>query len=203
MRKAFILGVCSLALAAPAASAQGAAGAKIGYINMQALFQVAPGRVEAAAVLDKEKTKLNDEYKAMQDSMTKLVDAFDKEQATMTPAAKTERTKMLAAKQAGFEERVQKMQASTQEREADLLEPIQELMQKVLEDFRTENGYTVIFDVAQAGIVAIDKNLDVTDKVSTRLAKMPAPKTIAAPAKTPVGPVANPAGAGAKKPPPQ
>ncbi len=202
MRKAFILGVCSLMLAAPAASAQ-ATGFKVAYINMQQLFQVAPGRAEAAATLEKEKGVMNDQVKAMQDTMAKLVETFEKEQTTMTPAAKTERTKLLQTKQTSFEERLQKMQNTTQEREQDLLAPIQELMQKALEDFRAEGGYTVIFDIAQAGIVAVDKNLDMTDRVATRLAKLPAPKVIAAPVKAPVAGPVSPAGAGPKKPPTQ
>ncbi|MBC8085753.1 MAG: OmpH family outer membrane protein [Phycisphaerae bacterium] len=200
MRKAFILGVCSLVLAAPAASAQ-ATGFKVAYINMQQLFQVAPGRAEAAATLEKEKGVMADQYKAMQDSMAKLVEAFEKEQASMTAEAKKTRTTALQTKQTTFEERLQKMQAAAQEREADLLAPIQELMQKALEDYRTENGYTVIFDIAQAGIVAIDKNLDVTERVGARLSKMAAPKAAAAAVKAPTGPVSTPAGAGPKKPP--
>lgn len=202
MRKAFILGVCSLMLAAPAVSAQ-ATGVKVAYINMQQLFQVAPGRTEAANILEKEKASMQVEFKAMQDSMAKEVEAFDKDQATMTDAVKKTRTQALQARQTRYQERAQKMEQTAQEREQDLLAPIQELMQKALEDFRAEGGYTVIFDIAQAGIVAIDKNLDQTDKVMTRLAKMPAPKAAAAASstapKTPVGPVANPAGA--KKPP--
>lgn len=189
-------------LAAPAVSAQ-ATGVKVAYINMQQLFQVAPGRAEAAALLEKEKLAANDQFKAMQDSMAKMMEAFEKDQATMTDAVKKTRTTAITTKQAQFQERAQKLEAAHNEREADLLAPIQELMQKALEDFRTEGGYTVIFDIAQAGIVAIDKNLDQTDKVMTRLAKMPAPKAAAASTttapKTPTGPVANPAGA--KKPP--
>ena len=203
MRKGFILGVCSLLLVAPAVSAQATVSGKIAYINMQQLFQVAPGRAEAAATLEKEKGAMGDQYKAMQDSMAKMVAAFEKEQTTMTPTAKADRTKLLQTKQTTFEERLQKMQAAAQEREADLLAPIQELMQKVLEDFRTDGGYTVIFDIAQAGIVAIDKNLDLTDKVAARLSKMPAPKAVAAPLKAPAGPLSTPAGAGPKKPPTQ
>ncbi len=198
MRKAFILGVCSLMLAAPAASAQAPA-FKVAYINMQQLFQVAPGRAEAAAMLDKEKGVMQLEFKAMQDSMAKEVEAFDKDQATMTDAVKKTRAAALTARQSRYQERAQKMEQSANEREQELLAPIQELMQKALEDFRAEGGYTVIFDIAQAGIVAIDKNLDQTDKVATKLAKMPAPKLVASPSttaapKTPTGPVANPTG---------
>lgn len=206
MRKAFLTGVCSLMLIAPAASAQAPAGVKLALINMQQLFQVAPGRTEAAAALDKEKAKANDEFKVMQDSMTKMLEAFEKDQATMTPEVKKTRTAAITTKQSSYQERAQKLEQSLQEKEADLLAPIQELMQKVLEDYRAENGYAMIFDIsAGAGLVAIDKNLDKTEAVASRLSKMPAPKaaaTTAAPApKTPAGPVANPAGP--KKPPTQ
>lgn len=200
MRKLFVTGVCTLLLSASANLAQAQAVPKFAYINSQQLFQVVPGRAEAAAALQKESLAAQDQFKAMQDSMVKLTAAFEAETLVLP---KAEKLKLVKDKQAAFQERYDKLQSSLQERETDLQQPLQELMQKVIEDYRSENGLTMIFDVASGqGIAAIDKNLDKTDVIMARLAKMPAPKGMTAKAPiAPNGPTAKPAGV--KKPPTQ
>lgn len=201
MRKLFVTGVCTLLLSASANLAQAQAVPKFAYINSQQLFQVVPGRTEAAAALQKESLAAQDQFKAMQDSMVKLTAAFEAETLVLP---KAEKLKLVKDKQASFQERYDKLQSTLQERETDLQQPLQELMQKVIEDYRSENGITMIFDVASGqGIAAIDKNLDKTDVIMARLAKMPVPKGIAA--KAPAAPAAGPAAkpAGVKKPPTQ
>lgn len=201
MRKIFTTGVCTLLLAATAVTAEAQAVPKFAYVNSQQLFQAVPGRVEAAKQFEKEQLAAQDQFKAMQDTMAKLSDAYDKETVVL---AKAEKLKIVKDKEAAFNERAQKLRDQLDERQADLQQPLQELMQKVLEDYRAENGLTMIFDVASGqGIAAIDKNLDATDKIMARLAKMPAPKAAAttAPKAAPAGPAVNPSGI--KKPPTQ
>lgn len=206
MRKLFTTGVCTLLLAATSASAEAqATGLKIAYINSQQLFQVAPGRVEAAAQFQKEGAAAQEKFKAMEDTIAKLSEAYEKETVVLT---KAEKLKTLTDKRNAYQEQAQKMNAALEDRQNDLMQPIQELMQKVLEDFRAENGLAMIIDVASGqGIAAIDKNLDKTDVIAARLAKMPAPKITAAgaasttaPKAAPAGPTTAPAGI-TKKPP--
>ncbi|MGV3709827.1 MAG: OmpH family outer membrane protein [Gemmatimonas sp.] len=206
MRKLFVTGMSTLALVASASAVEAqAAGVKVAYVNSQALFEAVPGRAEAAAQLQKESAAVQEQFKAMQDTIAKLQEAVNKETATL---AQAEKMKALKDKETVFNERADKLRGGLDERTAELQQPLMDNIQKVLEDYRSENGLTMIFDVASGqGIAAIDKNLDVTDKVRTRLLKMPAPKITAAgaaaPAATkpaPAGPAANPAGLG-KKPP--
>ena len=200
MRKIFTTGVCSLLLAATAVSAQAQTGMKIAYVNSQQLFQVVPGRVEAAAQFQKEGAAAQEIFKAMEDTIAKLTDAYDKETVVL---AKAEKLKALTDKRNAYQEKAGKMNASLEDRQGELQGPLQELLQKVIEDYRVENGLTMIFDVASGqGIAAIDKNLDKTDVIAARLAKMPAPKGSAAtaPKAAPTGPTTAPAGI-TKKPP--
>jgi outer membrane protein len=66
-----------------------------------------------------------------------------------------------------------------------------EQINKVIDELRAEEGYTMIFDAEnQAGVVvAADKNLDLTDKVLARL-RAAGPPTAAA----------RPSGAGTQRP---
>lgn len=206
MRKFFVTGVLTLLLAAPAVSANAQAVPKFAYVNSQQLFQVVPGRAEAAAQLQKEQLAAQDLMKAMTDTLTKLQDAYTKEKDQL---AQAEKLKLFKDKENTFNERADKLRAANEDRTGELQQPLMEMIQKALEDYRTENNLTMIFDVASGqGIAAIDKNLDVTEKVAARLSKMSAPKvtaagTAAAPAPkkpaTTTGPAVNPAGI--KKPP--
>ena len=205
MRKLFVTGMGSLILAASAATAQAQAGAKIAFVNSQQLFQVVPGRAEAAAAYDKVQASAQEQAKAMQDTITKLQDAYTKEKEAIPQA---EKLKVWKDKENVFQERMQKLQATVEDRQNELQQPLMELIQRALEDYRQEMGYTVILDLASGqGIAAIDKNMDVTDKVAARIAKLPAPKVTAEggaaspAAKKPAttGPAVNPVGA--KKPP--
>jgi hypothetical protein len=66
----------------------------------------------------------------------------------------------------------------------------------VLETIRNEEGYTFIFDVDAEGglIVAADKNLDITERVISRLRPLPATATKPDSAKAPAAPKPAPAG---------
>ena len=111
-----------------------------------------------------------------------------------------------------LESNTQALDIQAQQRQAQLLQPIIDQIKVALEDIRKEEGLTMILDVgSQANpIVAIDKNLNITDKVLVKLRSMPppqaAPAAPAAPAveppTPPAGPVSAPAGAAKPKVPP-
>jgi Skp family chaperone for outer membrane proteins len=66
-----------------------------------------------------------------------------------------------------------------QARQAQLVKPIMERVQSVIETIRTEEGYSMIFDVGSqvSVVVAADKKLDLTDRVLARLKSQgPPPK---------------------------
>ena len=208
MRKFFVTGMCTLLLSASAVTANAQGVPKFAYVNSQQLFQVVPGRAEAATQLAKEQALAQDQFKAMTDTLTKLQEAYTKETDLLKQA---EKLKVFKDKENALNERADKIRAAIDERTADLQQPLMEMIQKALEDYRGEMGLTMIFDVASGlGIAAIDKNLDITDKLSLRLSRMSAPKINAAgtgaastrpAAKPTTGPAVNPIGP--KKPPTQ
>ena len=197
MRSAAIVGVLALIGSVSVAEAQ-TAPQKFAYVNSQAILQSAPGRAEAEAAFQKDFQSIEGQAKKLADSLQVLTAAFQKEEPALSPPAREARLKTLRDRETEFEGKMQQLREQAQNREQELMQPIIDNIKKALEDFRTENGYTFIFDVAQGSmIVAADKNLDVTDRVVAKL-RLSAPKV--APRTT--GPA--PAAAGVtKKPPPQ
>lgn len=203
MRLSVVIGACALLVGAPSfASAQGVA-QKFAFINSQAIMQSAPGAIEAQTTLQKELETMRGQVAKLTDSLTAMDEAFKKEEVALSPTAKETRLKTLKEKQAEFQDRVQKLNDQAQQREGELMQPVLESVRKILDDIRTEGGYTFIFDVAAGSfIVSADKNLDITDRVIAKL-RLAAPKSGAAKpaAKPPTGPATAPAGLSTKKPP--
>jgi len=103
--------------------------------------------------------------------------SVDEEMVTLTQAQRDAREKTLGQRQADMQQRAQDMETAMQGRQNELMAPILDQIKLVLEDVRVEGNYTFLFDVANAsGIVAADKNLDISDRVIAKLRTMPAPK---------------------------
>lgn len=200
MRHAVLAGALALFVGASSvASAQASTAQKFAFVNSQAILQAAPGRVEAELQFQKEMETMRGTVTKLGDSLNVLQQAYQKEEVSLSPAVKETRLKSLREKSDDYQSRVQKMNEQAEARQAELMQPILETVRKVLDDLRVEGGYSFIFDVAAGSfIVAADKNLDVTDRVISKI-KLSAPRASAPKAAT--GPVGAPTGL--KKPPTQ
>jgi outer membrane protein len=179
---------------------------KVGYLNSSQVLEGAPGRAEALAQFEKETQPMRTQMQRMSDSLQAIIGNYQKAAPQLTPAMRSEREASIGAKQQEYQQRAQEMQQAAQARQEELMAPIMEQVNKVIQDVRAEDGYSFIFDSgAQVPfIVSADKNLDITARIIDRLKtlgppKLPAPSTVApataGASKPPVtGPVAKPAG---------
>ena len=177
--------VIALGLTVVAATAHAQAAQKIAYINSQSLMDAAPGRAAADSALN----KLGESFKAslgkLQDSAQKMLVDYQKNEPKWTAAQKEKAQKDLTAIETLLQTKQQEAQQAFTARQQELIAPITDAVRKVIDDIRIEGGYSIILDNApgQSSIVAADKNLDITDKVVSRLRATPAPKVNAEPAK--------------------
>ncbi|MFA6167180.1 MAG: OmpH family outer membrane protein [Gemmatimonadaceae bacterium] len=199
------------------AAAQGTA-VKVAYVDTRELLDKAPGRTDADAQWKKEAQALQDQVTRMQDSLQGMIAAYQKAEAGLSPAARETRQRSIGEREQEYQTRTQALDLQAQQRQAQLLQPIIEQIKVALEDVRKEEGLTLILDVGSQGnpIVAIDKNLNITDKVLVKIRTMPVPQVAAPaaankpaapaatkpPAAAPAGPVSAPAGAAKPKVPP-
>jgi outer membrane protein len=166
---------------AQATSSAGAAQVpvKIGYINSALLLQQAPGRAEAEAQFDREVGAYRQQLSRMNDSLTALMAAFDRDAVKLDTTARAARGKAIRDREAQYQDRARGLDSTMQARQAQLVKPIMERVQGVIEAIRSEDGYSMILDVgAQASVVvAADKRLDLTDRVLARLKSQAPPPT--------------------------
>lgn len=159
---------------AATAGAQQTAGAKIAYVNSQEILAAAPGRAEAEAQFEKEMQTFRQQVKTMGDSLNAMVAAYQKEEASLSPAVKEQRQKAIQTKENEYQQRARQLEQQAAQRQQALVQPILDQITEVLGTIREEGGYALILD-AQSGanvIVAADKNLDLTERVIARLRTM-------------------------------
>jgi outer membrane protein len=188
-RRAIPFALALVTLLSAGATAQGQ---KIGYIRSSAILDQAPGRAEAEAQFDKETSGYRDQIKRMSDSLDAMVAAFQKAQASMTATARDARQKELQTKNAEYQRRSADLQQKAQQRQGELVQPILDRVKGAIEDVRVEGGYSFILNADEgSAIVAMDKNLDLTDRVLAKLragaGTVAKPATTPAPAGTPSG----------------
>jgi outer membrane protein len=173
LRASAIALATSLIVAGPAAvqAQQGTAAPKIGYINSALLLQQAPGRAEAEAQFEREVGAYRQQIQRMDDSLKTLVAAFDRDAPKMDSVAREARRTSIGQTETQYQLRARGLDSTMQTRQAQLVKPIMERVQSVIEAIRNEDGYAMIFDVgAQVSVVvSADKKLDLTDRVLARL----------------------------------
>ena len=173
LRASAIALATSLIVAGPAAvqAQQGTAAPKIAYINSALLLQQAPGRAEAEAQFEREVGAYRQQIQRMDDSLKTLVAAFDRDAPKMDSVAREARRASIGQTETQYQLRARGLDSTMQTRQAQLVKPIMERVQSVIEAIRSEDGYAMIFDVgAQVSVVvSADKKLDLTDRVLARL----------------------------------
>lgn len=189
-----------LAMASPLAAQQPATG-KIAYVNPQALFANAPGRVQAESAFVKETENFRAELNRMSDALNTMITTYQKDEPRLTAADKERRQRAIGLKEDSLRGRQQQLEQQASQRQSELMAPIMEAVRKVLEDIRAEDGYAMILssEPGASPILAADKNLDITDRVVARLKTMAAIKP-ATPTR-PAGATNAPSGVTRPKPP--
>ena len=188
-----------LVVAAVPARAQ----SKVAFIDSRKVLQEMPGRNQIEANIRTDLESLGVREKKMVDSLNALMTAFQRDSAKMTQEDRVTRFTAMQQYDTHYRDTLEALQAEAQQKQTEAMQPLFDLIRLALEDVRAADGLSMIFDLgAQVNpIVAMDKNLDVSDKVIARIRTMPAARTAAPaaaapkpPAAKPAGPVAQPAG---------
>lgn len=199
MRSMLRATVIALVLSSVAAVAHGQ-GIKIAFVNSQALMPAAPGYAAAESTLSKEGEGFRNTLQKMQDSVNAMLTKYQKDEPTLSAAVKDTRQKAIQSLETDLQAKQLQFQQQFAQRQNEVMAPVTDAVKKVLDDIREEGGYAMILDNAPgaSNIVSADKNLDITDRVISRL-KATAVQTKAAAPKP--GAPTTPAGVTRPKPP--
>ncbi|MEO6056140.1 MAG: OmpH family outer membrane protein [Gemmatimonadales bacterium] len=155
---------------APLAAQQGG-GAKVAFVNTQAILKATPGYAQAESTFAKELQTYRGEVQKLQSSLDSAASDFDQQSVLLSPTQRAAKRKDLEGQQKKLEQRTQELQTRAATRERELLDPIQSKVNSVIEGMRASGNYAMIFDVSapNSGIVTADKSLDLTPKVIQQL----------------------------------
>jgi len=203
-------GLILAALTVAAMAAPAAAQTKVAFVDTRKILQEMPSRNQIEARLRTEIDALGSREKVMVDSLNAMLNSFQKDSATLSQADRTKRFTEMQAFDARYRDTLEVLQQEAQAKQAEAMQPLFDQIREALEMVRAAEGYAMIFDMgAQANpVVAMDKNLDLSDKVIARIRTMPQARPAAQPTRPPAAapttrpPAAGPTGqpAGVRRP---
>jgi outer membrane protein len=171
MRYSFLLLLAAVGLWTSPAAAQ--TPIKVGYINSQAILEQAPGAREAMEQFDEEMASLRSRLQPAADSLDQLIQAYEAQAMTMSADAKQRREQDILQRREALQQRASQLETEAGQRREELVQPVMDRINTVIEAMRVEGGYHLIFDVAAGSIIAADESLDLTSEVVRRLQAAP------------------------------
>jgi outer membrane protein len=163
----------ALSLVPAALLAQG--GQKIGYINARAVLLATPGYAQAESTYNRELAGYRAEVDKLQGSLDSAAAEFEQKSVMLSATAKTAKRKDLEAQRDKLEARANELRDKAAQREQELLAPLHGKVNDAIESVRSEGGFALIFDVSanEGLIVAVDKSLELTQKVIDKIKAKP------------------------------
>lgn len=140
---------------------------KIAVVSADEVFAGMPEVLKADSSLAAFQQALAEGYQDQQNELNEAYAKFVKDSATMTPAVKEAKRKILQGKITDLQNKEQELNKSLEAQKEKELAPIREKMLKAIKDVARENGYAFVLYKEQA-IVFPDAD-DITAKVKAKL----------------------------------
>ncbi len=171
VRRSFVRWVLVALALVTAPGALVAQGGKIAFINARAVLLATPGYAAAESLYNRELTGFRAEMERLQTTLDSAAADFEQKSVMLSATAKTAKRKDLEAQRTRLEQRANELRDKAAQREQELLAPLHGKVNDAIESVRAEGGYALILDVSanEGLIVAVDKSLEVTDKVIDKI----------------------------------
>lgn len=151
-------------------------GAKLGFVNLQAVAQLSADGKSAAtkvnALAQKKQTEAADKAKLLQSNQQKL----ETSGSVMSEAARTQLQKDIERQTVEGQRFEQDAQAELNELQQQLQAEFQTKLMPVLEALSKEKGLQVLFSAGDSGVIWAEPGIDLTLEAVARLDKMPVRK---------------------------
>jgi len=144
---------------------------KVGYVNSQEIIALMPDVQEAKSNLETYGTQLEKRAQQMYQSLEQKVAVLRQKQETGDISPK--QLEIESAALAQEEQKLREFQAQSQgdiaNKQNELLAPILDKVQAVIDEIAKAESYTYIFDSSQGVILYADETTNITDKVKAKL----------------------------------
>jgi outer membrane protein len=162
---------------------------KLGFVDLQrALNEVDEGKV-AKAQLEKEFKEKQKQLDGRQDELKRLKADYDKQAVVMADQVKRDKQAELERKAQETQQLFVQLQSELSRREQEITKGIFDKMSGIVREIAEAEGFTMIFERNNAGLLFAPTSLDVTNELIRKYngrfgaaAKKPEPAKAAAPA---------------------
>jgi outer membrane protein len=161
--RAVVLAAIVMAVALPAA-----AQSKVAVIDVQRVVTESDPGKEVMGRLRTLSDAKAQEGQALQQELATLQDQFNKQRFTVSEARQAEMSKEIEDKQIAIRRFQDDAQRELQEAQRRELGSLEEQILPIINQVGQEQGYTLIFNKFQSGLVYADEAVDITDQVITR-----------------------------------
>lgn len=145
---------------------------RIAYVDSERLIREAPGYTEADETFNQTASVWRDSLEAKRQEIAELYEEYQKQQVVLSPEKKTEKQEEILRleqeAQTYFQEKFGP-EGQASQRQAELMQPIIERVNRAIEEVRRDEGYALIFDLNDGALVAGDPALNITDRVIERM----------------------------------
>jgi outer membrane protein len=160
-------------MAAAAGGLAAQQGPTVVFLDSDRIGQEAPGLQQARERMQREMVQLESraelELAPLQEEFQRMAQEFQQQQGMMTQERRTQQQQTLMQKQQELQRKGAEFEQQAQAKQSEVLGPALERINAVIEQLRSERGYSFILDVAAGGVIAADPSLDITPEVLRRL----------------------------------
>lgn len=147
-----------------------AADLKIGVMNVQKIIVGCEAGKEAKTRFEKKMKDLQASFQKEEAELKALQEEIKKKSSAWSEEKKAEKTR-------DFQKRGREFQAKNEDARFEMkqlqdkeLEPILKALEKIVDTYRKDNGYTMILD-SKNGVISYDEKIDISAKLITKLDK--------------------------------
>jgi outer membrane protein len=146
-------------------------GPTLAYVSTQVILRQTPGFAVAESTRNGEVASMRVELEALSQRLDSALNAFDQSAIGLSPTARQERQTELQQLNRQYQQRTADAQVRAEQRQRELMSPLQERIQAVVDGIRAERNLGLVFDLAAPGnnVMAADPALDLTSLVVRRL----------------------------------
>ena len=144
-------------------------GTPVVFVNTQAILPVAPGADSAGIAYERVSAEFESQLQSFAAEIDSLIGAYQQQQSLLDPAGRQQKEQEIRDRQQQAATRQQELNVELDRRRAELLAPILERVTAVIDEIRAEQSYSIVLDMTESGVVAVDAALDITPAVLERL----------------------------------
>ncbi|MFW5997270.1 MAG: OmpH family outer membrane protein [Desulfovermiculus sp.] len=144
---------------------------KIGVVDLQKIMEESEPGQKAIKELQSEFTEKKGELDSRKAAIEELRSELQKQSMVLSQEAQEEKAAEYRQKVNEFQKLYQTHQRRMQQKEEELRAPIIEVLVEIIREYGQKNGYTLLMDKNNSGVIYNDQAIEITDAILSEFGK--------------------------------